>query len=42
MNIYHVKKSRYGRGVFASRDIKNGEKIFVMNGKIISSKILVK
>ncbi len=40
MNPYYVKDSRYGRGVFASRDIKKGEKIFVMNGETISGKNL--
>ncbi len=40
MNISYAKKSKYGRGVFASRDIKKGEKIFVMQGKVISSRNL--
>lgn len=38
MDIYYVKKSRHGRGVFASRNIKKEEKIFVMDGETISRK----
>jgi len=36
----YVSKSRFGKGVFASRDIKKGELICVMRGKKITTKQL--
>src|SRR3989344_4924945 len=38
----YVKRSRYGRGVFASRDIKKGEKICIMAGEKIRASMLNK
>ena len=40
--IIYVKNSLFGKGIFASRTIKKGEKICIMKGKKISAKQLDK
>ncbi|HSX19224.1 MAG TPA: SET domain-containing protein-lysine N-methyltransferase [Candidatus Saccharimonadales bacterium] len=37
---FYVAVSKFGKGVFASRDIKSGERICTMSGKRVSSKQL--
>ncbi len=39
-NLYYIKQTKYGRGVFATRNIKIGEKIFTMDGNRISKENL--
>lgn len=39
-NVIYIAKSKFGKGVFAGRDIKKGELICVMQGKKITSEQL--